>query len=75
MYNLVILETIMKTRMGAKKGLSSYHYIFMLIISGIVSGLIAYDDNVYIYSNRKERIERKQRLSKRFDFEIMIYKF
>ncbi len=75
MYNLVILETIMKTNIGAKMGLGTYHYVFILILSGIVSGLIAYDDNVFVYSSKAEKLERQKKLSDRFDFRLMLYKF
>lgn len=76
-YNLMIVQAMFKSTAAYSSGrsLNSYHYLFMLISTAVVSGFIAYDDNRFVFGTPLDRERLKKRPEVRIDLELFHYRF
>jgi hypothetical protein len=75
MYHFMILELVAKSRFSSSRTITKYQYVYMLLISAVISVFVAYDDNVAVFDSPLEQMRRKRSLEKRFDFEVHLFRF
>lgn len=75
MYHLAIFELIFKSRFSYSRGMNKYQYIYIFLISAVISGFIAADDSRFVYGSPLDRLKRQRDIEQRFDFEFQLYRF